>query len=59
VTGDYLNGKQKDCEQVLTRPPVGFREYDERGVEIFWLMWVPLYGQGGAGAIWNRTINEI
>ena len=22
-------------------------------------MWVPLYGQGDAGAIWNRTINEF
>ena len=32
VTGAYLNGKQKDCEQVLARPPVGFRECDERGV---------------------------
>ena len=59
VTGAYLNGKQKECEQVLARPPVGFREYDERGVEILWLMWVPLYGQGDAGAIWNRTINEF
>ena len=59
VTGAYLNGKQKECEQVLARPPVGFREYDERGVEVLWLMWVPLYGQGDAEAIWNRTLNEF
>ena len=59
VTGAYLHGKQTESEQVLARPPVGFREYDERGVEILWLMWVPLYGQTDAGAIWNRTINDF
>ena len=59
VTGAYLHGKQLPSEQVVARPPVGFREYDERGVEILWLMWVPLYGQCDAGAIWNRTVNDF
>jgi len=43
---------------VLARPPPGFRTIDERGVEILWLMQIPLYGQQDAGAIWNRTYNE-
>ena len=59
VTGAYLHGQQTDSEQVLARPPVGFRQYDERGVELLWLMWVPLYGQTDAGAIWNRTVNAV
>ena len=59
VTGAYLHGEQTETEQVIARPPVGFRQFDERGVEILWLMWVPLYGQTDAGAIWNRTINAF
>ena len=59
VTGAYLHGEQTESEQVLARPPIGFREFDERGVEILWLMWVPLYGQTDAGAIWNRTVNSF
>ena len=59
VTGAYLHGEQTESEQVLARPPVGFREFDERGIEILWLMWVPLYGQTDAGAIWNRTVNSF
>ena len=43
---------------MLARPPPAFRTYDERGVEILWLMLIPLYGQQDAGAIWNRTYNE-
>ena len=46
-------------EQVLARAPVGFRVSDERGVEQYWLMNNPLYGQLDAGAIWNRTFNEF
>ena len=53
----YLQGDQNEDEQVLARPPHGFREFDERGVEILWLMRHPLYGQVDAGAIWNRTFN--
>ena len=59
VTGAYLWGDQKECEQVVARPPHGFRQFDERGIEIYWLMWVPLYGQTDAGAIWNRTVNQF
>ena len=55
----YLQGTQLESEQMVVRPPVGFRRYDERGVEILWLMHSPLYGQCDAGAIWNRTCNEF
>ena len=40
-------------------PPAGFREFDERGVEVLWIMNNPLYGQVDAGQIWNRTFNEF
>ena len=63
ISGDvpsaYIQGEQKASEQVVARPPVGFREYDERGVEVYWLMNVPLYGQVDAGSIWNRTLNDF
>jgi len=58
VPGAYLQGKQRAPEQIVCRAPVGFRRYDERGIEILWLMLNPLYGQSDAGAIWNRTWNE-
>ena len=54
-----LRGDQLPCEQVVARAPIGFREVDERGVELYWLMWSPLYGQNDAGAIWNRTFNSF
>ena len=54
----YLQGDQTASEQVLARPPYDFREHNERGVEILWLMNFPLYGQVDAGAIWNRTFNH-
>ena len=34
VPGAYLQGVQLPSEQTLIRPPVGFRKWDERGVEI-------------------------
>ena len=55
----YLQGIQTASEQVVARAPPGFREYDERGVELYWLMHNPLYGQLDAGAIWNRTFNHV
>jgi len=58
-TGAYLQGVQKESEQVLARPPPDFREADEHGVEILWLMLSPLYGQADAGAVWNRTLNDF
>ena len=57
-TGAYLQGDQQPSEQVLARAPVGFRTYDERGCEFYWLMSAPLYGQADAGAIWNRTVSK-
>ena len=57
MPGAYLQGEQRGREQRLYRPPVGFRQVDERGVEILWLSNSPFYGQTDAGAIWNRTIN--
>ena len=57
VPGAYLQGEQTALEQVLARPPYGFRQFDERGIELLWLMGAPLYGQCDAGAIWNRTCN--
>lgn len=59
VPGAYLQGEQRPEEQKLLRAPPGFRKYDERGIEIYWLTNNPLYGQPDAGGIWNRTINEF
>eukprot|EP00966_Prymnesium_polylepis_P230221 5327155-Prymnesium_polylepis.1 len=59
VPGAYLQGKQRDDEQIVCRAPVGSRKYDERGVEIYWLMLNPLYGQADSGAVWNRTWNDF
>eukprot|EP00966_Prymnesium_polylepis_P191092 4428653-Prymnesium_polylepis.1 len=59
VPGAYLQGKQRASEQIVCRAPPGFRKCDERGVEIYWLMLNPLYGQSDAGAIWNRTWDEF
>ena len=59
VPGAYLQGKQLEHERRLYRPPVEAREVDERGIEILWLSNSPFYGQTDAGAIWNRTVNEI
>ena len=58
-TGAYLQGQQTESERTLARPPPGVRESDERGVQVFWLMLAPLYGQCDAGAVWNRTLNEF
>ena len=55
----YIQGIQQEHEQTLAKPPHDFREFDERGVEILWLLMHPLYGQTDAGAIWNRTFNEF
>ena len=37
VPGAYLQGDQYKSERRLYRPPVGFRKFDKRGVEILWL----------------------
>ena len=59
VPAAYLHGEQTSLEQVVARPPIGFREHDENGVEILWLMNGQLYGQADAGAIWNRTFTHF
>ena len=59
VPGAYLQGDATKWEQILLRPPKEFRSWDERGVEILWLMLVPIYGQADGGAIWNRTMNTF
>lgn len=59
VPGAYLQGCQREHERRLYRPPVGWRKHDERGVEILWLSNSPFYGATDAGAIWNRTANEV
>ena len=59
VPSAYPQGIQKESEQVVARPPPGFRKHNEEGVEILWLMMSPLYGQADAGAIWNRTFNDF
>ena len=40
----YIQGIQKEHEQTLARPPHDCPEWDERGVEIVWLLMHPLYG---------------
>ena len=59
VSSAYLQGDQRKCEQVVAKPPRGWARTDENGVKYLWLMNAPLYGQGDAGAIWNRTFNEF
>ena len=58
LTAAYLQGKQLECERTLNRAPPGFRDVDERGVELLWWMNAPLYGQTDAGAILYRTFCE-
>ena len=59
VPGAYLQGVQTETEQIVLRPPRELRTWDERGVEIMWLMLVPVYSQADSGAIWNRTVNDF
>ena len=59
VPGAYLQGVQTATEQIVLRPPREFRTWDERGVEIMWLMLVSFYGQADSGAIWYRTVNDF
>merc|ERR1712216_767005 len=54
--GAYLQSTQ--AQRLIARAPLGYREYDEDGVELYWDMHVPLYGQQDAGCIWNHTVND-
>lgn len=58
AVGAYLQGNKAETETVIARAPRHYREYDEEGEEILWILAVPLYGQADAGAIWNRTWDE-
>jgi hypothetical protein len=51
VPGAYLQGKQYANEQIVCRAPADHRTYDERSIEVYWLVQNPLYGQSDAGAI--------
>ena len=54
----YLQGKMPKGKLVVIRAPLEWREYDERGVEIVWIVLVPIYGIAESGAYWNATVNE-
>lgn len=58
AVGAYLQGNRNESEVVIARSPRHYREYDEDGEELLWILTVPLYGQADAGAIWNRTWDE-
>ena len=53
----YLQGKGRRL--VIARAPIGHRKYDEDGVEFYWLMKVPLYGQPDAGLCRYESIDEF
>ena len=55
VPGAYLQGVQTATEQIVLRPPREFRTWDERGVEIMWLMLVPVYGHRRTAAPYGTT----
>ena len=49
VVAAYLQGKFTDGKVVYVRAPVDCREYDDRGVELVWMLHGPLYGHVRAG----------
>jgi hypothetical protein len=53
----YMQADQR--KMLIVRPPLGHREYDEDGTELYWLLHAPLYGQADAGLAWNETINAF
>ena len=59
VPGAYLQREAMPHERRVYRPPQGFRTFDHRGVEVLWWSISPFYGQSDAGAIWNRTANNV
>lgn len=58
AVGAYLQGSRNETEVVIARAPRHYREFDEHGNELVWILTVPLYGQADAGAIWNRTWDQ-
>lgn len=58
AVGAYLQGNRNESEIVIARAPRHYREFDEHGKELVWILTVPLYGQADAGAIWNRTWDQ-
>jgi hypothetical protein len=57
VKGAYLQGDFKG-HLVYARAPIDCREYDERGVELVWVLQRPLYGEPDAGRIWYTTYSH-
>ena len=55
VVAAYLQGKFEDGKVVYVRAPVDCREYDDRGVELIWMLHGPLYGEPDAGRVWYCT----
>ena len=58
VSWAYLQGDGAFMGQrVYARAPVDCRQYDERGVEMVWLLHRPLYGGPDAGRAWYLTFH--
>ena len=54
VDAAYLQGVYTD-RRVFARAPKYYRRYDERGVELVWLLRRALYGGPDAGRLWYNT----
>ena len=55
VDAAYLQGNYVD-RRVFARAPKYFRRYDERGVELIWLLRRALYGGPDSGRVWYNTL---
>jgi hypothetical protein len=54
VDAAYLQGQYVD-RRVFARPPAYYRRFDERGVELVWLLLRALYGGIDSGRLWYNT----
>jgi hypothetical protein len=43
---------------VVARAPMGMREYDEDGTELYWIVVKALYGGADSGALWYGNISK-
>ena len=51
----YLNSKMPRF--VVARAPIGMREYDEDGTELYWVVVKALYGGADSGALWYGNVS--